>query len=79
MPRYSDDEEISWKVRTIAPSLLDRSSDREESVRSEVLAALEVLLKQTIAARTAEIALGGRNKRKRSQELQDENDSSDSR
>ena len=102
MSRYSDDEDVSWKVRraaakvlfgligtrnellvefyrTVAPTLLDRSSDREESVRTEVLAALEVLLKQTIAVRTAEVALGGRNKRKRSQQIEDENDTPDNR
>ena len=54
------------------PVLIARSREREESVRLEVLAAIEVLLKQTIAARVAELASAGRNKRKRNNEMVDE-------
>lgn len=51
--------------RTAAPQLMARFKEREESVRLEVLAAFEALLKQTANARAAEIAASGRNKRKR--------------
>ncbi|KAK4683892.1 hypothetical protein P7C73_g6321, partial [Tremellales sp. Uapishka_1] len=93
---YSDDEDVSWKIRrsaakllfaligsrnelildfyrSLAPVLISRFNEREESVRLEVLAAFEVLLKQTVAAKAAELASGGRNKRKRSEEMDDEN------
>jgi cullin-associated NEDD8-dissociated protein 1 len=88
--RYSDDEDVSWKIRrgaakvifvligtrnellqefysTTAPVLVSRFNEREESVRVEVLAAFEALLRQTMLAREAELALGSRNKRKRSE------------
>ncbi|GFZ51807.1 hypothetical protein JCM24511_09575 [Saitozyma sp. JCM 24511] len=55
-----------------APTLIARFSEREESVRLEVLSAFEALLRQTSAARAAELASGGRNKRKRSEEMDDE-------
>ncbi|OCF45173.1 tip120-family protein [Kwoniella heveanensis CBS 569] len=57
---------------TAAPVLISRFSEREESVRLEVLAAFEVLLKQTSSARTAELASGGRNKRKRSEGMDED-------
>lgn len=55
-----------------APTLIARFSEREESVRLEVLSAFEALLRQTSAARAAELASGGRNKRKRSEEMDDD-------
>lgn len=84
---YSDDEDVSWKIRRAAakllsallgtrnelvidfykiaaPTLLTRFNEREESVRLEVFAAFEALLKQTITARAVELASKGRNKRK---------------
>lgn len=92
---YSDDEDVSWKIRRAAakllsaligtrnellvdlykiaaPTLVNRFSEREESVRLEVLAAFGALLKQTITVTAAEIASGGRNKRKRSEEMDDD-------
>ncbi|WVF66132.1 hypothetical protein IAT40_000871 [Kwoniella sp. CBS 6097] len=57
---------------TAAPVLISRFSEREESVRLEVLAAFEVLLKQTASARAAELASGGRNKRKRSEGMDED-------
>lgn len=51
--------------KTAAPVLVTRFSEREESVRLEVLAAFEALLKQTAIARAADLAASGRNKRKR--------------
>ncbi len=92
---YSDDEDVSWKIRraaakllyaligtrnellidfyrTAVPTLIVRFGEREESVRLEVLAVCEVLLKQTITARAAELSSGPRNKRKRSEEMNDE-------
>lgn len=58
--------------------LISKFKEREESVRVEVLAAFEVLLKQTAIARSAELASGGRNKRKRSHDM-DEDISQDDR
>ncbi|WWC66659.1 uncharacterized protein I206_100563 [Kwoniella pini CBS 10737] len=55
-----------------APVLVSRFNEREESVRLEVLAAFEVLLKQTTSARAAEIVSGGRNKRKRSEGMDED-------
>ncbi|WVQ93760.1 hypothetical protein IAU59_000837 [Kwoniella sp. CBS 9459] len=63
---------------TAAPVLISRFSEREESVRLEVLAAFEVLLKQTTSARAAELASGGRNKRKRSEGMDEDYASDDS-
>ncbi|WWC99318.1 hypothetical protein V866_006219 [Kwoniella sp. B9012] len=55
-----------------APVLISRFNEREESVRLEVLAAFEVLLKQTASARAAEVVSGGRNKRKRSEGMDED-------
>ena len=55
--------------KTAAAPLVARFSEREESVRLEILAAFEALLKQTSNARDAELAAGGRNKRKRSDDM----------
>ncbi|WVQ80275.1 hypothetical protein IAT38_002380 [Cryptococcus sp. DSM 104549] len=63
---------------TTAPVLIARFSEREESVRLEVLAAFEVLLKQTSAVRAADISSGGRNKRKRSEGMDEDYTSDDS-
>ena len=49
--------------------LISRFGERQESVRVEILTAFEVLLNQTAVARAAELASGGRNKRKRSQDM----------
>nr|XP_018266798.1 tip120-family protein [Kwoniella dejecticola CBS 10117]OBR88956.1 tip120-family protein [Kwoniella dejecticola CBS 10117] len=57
---------------TAAPVLISRFSEREESVRLEVLAAFEVLLRQTASARVAEVVSGGRNKRKRSEGMDED-------
>lgn len=64
--------------KTAAPVLIPRFSEREESVRLEVLSAFEALLKQTATARAAELSAGGRNKRKRSEEM-DEDGTSEER
>jgi cullin-associated NEDD8-dissociated protein 1 len=100
-PRYSDDEDVSWKVRRsaakllyalfgtrnellvdyyklAAPVLVTRFNEREESVRLEVLAAFQVLLKQTAAARAADLSSGTRNKRKRSNEMDEDEEQDDS-
>ncbi|KAL7418817.1 hypothetical protein Q5752_006501 [Cryptotrichosporon argae] len=92
---YSDDEDVSWKIRraaakliasligtridllvdfykTIALTLISRISEREESVRLEVLNALETLLRQTATARNADLYAGGRNKRKRSEGMDED-------
>lgn len=61
-----------------AGTLISRFQEREESVRLEVLTAFEVLLKQTAVARSAELASGGRNKRKRSHDM-DQDGSEDDR
>jgi cullin-associated NEDD8-dissociated protein 1 len=97
---YSDDEDVSWKIRRsaaklihaligtrnellfkfydiAAPVLIPRFSEREESVRLEVLSAFEILLKQTASAHAAEIASGGRNKRKRSHDMDDDSAAED--
>lgn len=58
--------------RDVAPILVNRINEREESVRLEVLDALESLLKQTSFAKQAELASGGRNKRKRSQGMDED-------
>ncbi len=91
---YSDDEDVSWKIRraaakliyaivgtrnellldfykTVAPVLTARFNEREESVQIEVLAAFEVLLKQTASASALE---KGRGKRKRSQGMDEDGD-----
>lgn len=93
---YSDDEDVSWKIRrsaakviaavigtrnellveaykTAAPVLISRFGEREESVRLEILTAFEALLKQTAAARSADTS-SQRNKRKRSQEMDEDED-----
>jgi len=90
--RYSDEEDVSWKIRrsaakviyaligtrnellvefykVAAPTLIGRFSEREESVRLEILGAVEALLKQTAQVRAADAAANGRNKRKRSHEM----------
>lgn len=46
--------------------------EREESVRLEILAAFGALLKQTATAKQAELASGARNKRKRTEEMDDD-------
>ena len=55
-----------------APALIARFGEREESVRLEVLAAFENLLRQTAIAKTAELASGSRNKRKRSEGMDED-------
>jgi cullin-associated NEDD8-dissociated protein 1 len=50
--------------QSVVPVLLARFDEREESVRLEVLAAFETLLKQTAVSRQAEQSTRGRNKRK---------------
>ncbi len=91
-PRYSDDEDASWKARrssarllqalfetrpellpqwysSVAPLLTSRLSEREESVRLEVFAAWEVLLRQAVVygglKGAADLEEKGRLKRKR--------------
>ncbi|KAK8845507.1 hypothetical protein IAR55_006220 [Kwoniella newhampshirensis] len=61
-----------------APVLISRFGEREESVRLEVLAAFEVLLRQTAAARAADLDSGGRNKRKRSEGMDEDYAADDS-
>lgn len=51
--------------KVAGPTLVARFSEREESVRLEILAAFETLLKQTITITSSELA-AGRNKRKHS-------------
>lgn len=58
--------------------LISKFNEREESVRVEILAAFEVLLNQTAVARTAELASGGRNKRKRSHDMDEDTSQDDS-
>jgi cullin-associated NEDD8-dissociated protein 1 len=58
--------------------LISKFNEREESVRVEVLTAFEVLLNQTAIARTAELASGGRNKRKRSHDMDEDSAQDDS-
>jgi len=53
--------------KTAASVLIDRFNEREESVRLEVLNAFGVLLKETCITIAAEQMSGMRNKRKRSQ------------
>ncbi|ODN76121.1 hypothetical protein L202_06053 [Cryptococcus amylolentus CBS 6039] len=60
-----------------APVLISRFSEREESVRLEVLAAFEVLLKQTTAVRKSDIVTGSRSKRKRSEGMDEDYASDD--
>jgi cullin-associated NEDD8-dissociated protein 1 len=55
-----------------AGTLIGRFKEREESVRLEVLDAFEALLKQTAVSRTAEMAIGSRNKRKRSHDMDED-------
>ncbi|WVQ76239.1 hypothetical protein IAR50_005904 [Cryptococcus sp. DSM 104548] len=62
---------------TSAPVLISRFSEREESVRLEVLAACEVLLKQTTAVRTSDLVSSSRNKRKRSEGMDEDYASDD--
>ncbi|KAK1926054.1 putative TIP120-family protein TIP120B [Papiliotrema laurentii] len=92
---YSDEEDLSWKIRrsaakvlyaligtrneliveffkTAAPVLIARFSEREDSVRLEILSAVEALLKQTAQARAADAAANGRNKRKRSEGMDED-------
>lgn len=63
--------------KTAAPILVARFAEREESVRLEVIAAFNALLQQTANARSADLAASGRNKRKRSEGM-DEDSSPDS-
>lgn len=58
--------------------LISKFNEREESVRVEILTAFEVLLNQTAIARTAELASGGRNKRKRSHDMDEDTSQDDS-
>lgn len=51
--------------------------EREESVRLEILSAFGALLKQTATAQQAELASGGRNKRKRTDEIEDDSEPED--
>lgn len=51
--------------------------EREESVRLEILGAFNALLKQTAIAKQAELASGIRNKRKRSEEMDDDSAADD--
>ena len=93
---YSDDEDVSWKIRRSAaklllvliatrnellsdfyklasPVLISRFEEREESVRIEVLEAYRALLTQT-AAVTGAADQSGRNKRKRSEGMDEPED-----
>ncbi|KIR30138.1 tip120-family protein [Cryptococcus deuterogattii LA55] len=63
---------LSELYNSATPVLISRFSEREESVRLEVLAAFEVLLKQTATSRSADLATGGRNKRKRSEGMDED-------
>lgn len=58
--------------KTTAPVLVARFAEREESVRLEVIAAFNALLQQTANARSADIAASGRNKRKRSEGMDED-------
>lgn len=58
--------------KTAAPILVARFAEREESVRLEVIAAFNALLQQTTNARSADIAASGRNKRKRSEGMDED-------
>jgi cullin-associated NEDD8-dissociated protein 1 len=58
--------------KTALPTLIARFAEREESVRLEVLASVETLLKQTAQARSADAVANGRNKRKRSEEMDED-------
>ncbi|ORX34727.1 armadillo-type protein [Kockovaella imperatae] len=62
-------ELLSQLYQSAASILISRFSEREESVRIEILTAMETLLKQTITGKNAELASAGRNKRKRSEEM----------
>ncbi|ORY22630.1 armadillo-type protein [Naematelia encephala] len=64
--------------RNALPVLINRFSEREESVRLEVLAAVESLLKQTATARAADLASAGRNKRKRNTDMDEESSDDES-
>ncbi|TXT05004.1 hypothetical protein VHUM_03824 [Vanrija humicola] len=64
--------------KVAAPVLIARFSEREESVRLEVLSAFEALLKQTANARTAELSASGKNKRKRSDDMDQDASSEES-
>lgn len=55
-----------------AGTLIGRFNEREESVRLEVMDAFEALLKQTAISRNAELAVGSRNKRKRSHDMDED-------
>lgn len=57
--------------RIAAPVLVTRFSEREESVRLEVLAAFETLLKQTIVISSSDAA-AGRNKRKHGEAMDED-------
>ena len=58
--------------KSAASVLISRFSEREESVRLEVLAAAESLLSQTVQVAANEAFAAGRNKRKRSQEMDED-------
>lgn len=55
-----------------AGTLIGRFNEREESVRLEVMDAFGALLKQTAISRNAELAVGSRNKRKRSHDMDED-------
>ncbi|RXK36749.1 hypothetical protein M231_05984 [Tremella mesenterica] len=71
-------EYLTEFFNSAALPLIARFSEREESVRLEVLSAFENFLKQTAIAKSAEVASGGRNKRKRSQEMDEDSVTEDS-
>ena len=54
----------------LAPVLISRFNDREESVQLEILSAFDAMLRQTVAACESELASIGRNKRKRAEGFQ---------
>lgn len=63
---------LSELYNSATPVLISRFAEREESVRLEVLAAFEMLLKQTATSRSTDLATGGRNKRKRSEGMDED-------
>lgn len=65
---------LSEFYRTAALPLIARFNEREESVRLEVLEAFEALLRQTVNMRSSELAAGSRNKRKRSEGMDQDDD-----
>ncbi|OWT40724.1 tip120-family protein [Cryptococcus neoformans Bt1] len=63
---------LSELYNSVTPVLISRFAEREESVRLEVLAAFEMLLRQTATSRSTDLATGGRNKRKRSEGMDED-------